>query len=277
MIAAEILFTKIPSDFQWIMAIILPLVRELNSKILNNLLDRSRYCDAIITKLVVTIVINCVHAFFNTMAISFFANQLTTWCILGADFIVNIIHVVNIIRLYRKIVPDDLQYENKFSVVKDEVKKWFVIEMIEVLVPIAFMLTFLIAYYGPNATLIGNVRSNYFQYKEIKDVPNFLEEPIIMLVLDLGNAITGGILLWMFCSIDFMIEGYYFLKIFFPFLAASVAGKVTHVIYHLILSIMFIHLKNTTSTEVYYTLIEICFFFSVLFPVGGQFGDGPYL
>ena len=48
-------------------------------------------------------------------------------------------------------------------------------ELIEFITPLAFMVAFIFAYYGPNAKLIGQIAITIWQYEAIEDAPGFLK------------------------------------------------------------------------------------------------------
>ena len=75
-------------------------------------------------------------------------------------------------------------------------------ERCEIVVPLIYILTFLMAYFGPNAELIGNVKLTIWQYQAVKDINKFLENVFFLFVIDLIGAVVNGFLLWMTCQIN---------------------------------------------------------------------------
>ena len=43
-------------------------------------------------------------------------------------------------------------------------------ELCEGLTPLAYAISFSMAYYGPNAELLGNIKSDYWHYEAVQDV-----------------------------------------------------------------------------------------------------------
>ena len=43
-------------------------------------------------------------------------------------------------------------------------------ESLEIIIPIAYLICFVIAYFGPNAEILGNVRNDYWQFKSVDDI-----------------------------------------------------------------------------------------------------------
>ena len=50
-------------------------------------------------------------------------------------------------------------------------------EMIELVLPLAYSICLLAAYFGPNAEKIGNIGSDYWQYSSIEDINHILIGP----------------------------------------------------------------------------------------------------
>ena len=74
--------------------------------------------------------------------------------------------------------------------------------MVELMVPIFYILVFVAAYYGPNAKIIGNIGNSYWQYNAVKDVGKTIEFISIFFFIDFCSVIFCTFLLWKFCQID---------------------------------------------------------------------------
>ena len=74
-------------------------------------------------------------------------------------------------------------------------------EMIELVLPLGYFATLLIAFFGPNSELIGNVGSDYWQYTPIEDLDHTITCILMFFFVDLGSLFASEILLWTFCKI----------------------------------------------------------------------------
>jgi hypothetical protein len=233
-IALKIMFRKIPIPIQWIMSIILPLVRELNLWVLSKLLEKATNYDLtvpLVPKLTSTLALNIGYAFFIAMLIADSPTAGTSNAILAVDFIINLCSLFQIIKLHRKIVTSEgLDAEKVIIKKKEETLKLFAIEIVEFMAPLAYIITFLIAYYGPNATILGNIRNSDFAYKEVEDVENFVWALLKMFSADFVNLIISCIIFWKVASINFLQEGYKMMKVYWPFIAVKVGGALFVVI-----------------------------------------------
>ena len=76
------------------------------------------------------------------------------------------------------------------------------IEMIEVMVSLSFMLSLLVAYFGPNSNLIGNVGSSLCHYRKIEDIRHTVTNMFALFLTDFSSIIVTGVLLKLFCNIN---------------------------------------------------------------------------
>ena len=58
------------------------------------------------------------------------------------------------------------------------------------------------AYYGPNAELIGNVKLTLWQYEAVTDINEFLKNIILLFAIDFSSGVVNGLLLWTTCQIN---------------------------------------------------------------------------
>ena len=66
--------------------------------------------------------------------------------------------------------------------------------------------TVLVAYYGPNAGILGNIRNDYWQYSSIDDLGQLILSVLLMAIVDSFSALIVGYWLRKVCSIDFLRE-----------------------------------------------------------------------
>ena len=233
LLGIKMIMDKLPLEIQWIMSVILPINRELNLLVFIKLLKKCidpKTTVFLVPKLAATIVVNNSHAFSIAMIFSS-TTKTTCYCILAVDFVLNLIMSYKIIRLYRNISPID-RSENEGSILEktEETLQLFAIEAIEFLVPIVYSITFVIAYYGPNAELIGNIRNNDWNFQSVDDIASFLGDMFLMFFIDFTSCIISGFALWKFSSTSFFREGYKMLKNFWPFVSIKMGGMIVMVV-----------------------------------------------
>ena len=216
---------------QWIMSIVYPLYREINLWVLRKIwkkMDSSGDDTFIFFNLTATVVMNLLHAIYVAITISTKASQLTAICILVVDVLINWYETYTIIKRCVRISSSNASIEES-NRLKMDVLKLIGIEMVEFLTPIAYTLTFAMAFYGANADLIGGVKFSGWHYKEVKDIGAFLTELGMMFFVDFACAIVSGILFWKFASINMLEEGYKLLKMYWPVISFRLAGSILRV------------------------------------------------
>ena len=111
------------------------------------------------------------------------------------------------IRLHNKIGDASDAQSKKIWIAekKSEITSLITVEVIEILIPLAYALAYTAAYYGPNAELMSGVKSTYFgmSANEIGPVMEFL---FIMFAFDTFGAVLVVILLGLFCQINAIKE-----------------------------------------------------------------------
>lgn len=80
-------------------------------------------------------------------------------------------------------------------------------EFVEAILPIVFGIAFAMAYYGPNATLMKEIKNDYFGEQQIEDVQYFYFVLILMFSFDLLAMVISGMFLNHFCKIN-LFQGF---------------------------------------------------------------------
>ena len=221
-----ILFTLVATKFQWILAFLLPIMREANFQILNYLMVTLANVQDGSGKMSVIVGINTYHALYVAILLGQTATGATSYCILTVDVLLNLHSCYQIIQLHNSIAPEgtEVAKEKKHLLVK-----LMMIETIEVLVPLAYLITVLIAYYGPNGDIIGNIRNDLWQYKSIDQIDKLVLAVLFMFVIDLFSAIIAGIWLWKMCSVHFLREACKVMDIYWIIIASNIANYLNYV------------------------------------------------
>ena len=72
----------------------------------------------------------------------------------------------------------------------------------EAIIPVTFVLIFIMAYYGPNAEFMGNVKFNQWHFKAITDLEQYISNIALLFFVDLSSAMISGVILWSTCKIN---------------------------------------------------------------------------
>ena len=202
-IAFSIIFEYVPLNRQWSIAIMLPLLREVNIWIIEMLAQKSADGTDTSVTIATTHLVNTRHCIFLAVMVGTKATNLSSWIILLADFFYNLYLTLKIIWI-KKTKPNNEKnnlemFHLLFSLTINE--------LIEVVMPMTFLVCFLFAYYGPNAEIIGGVKSSHFHYEPVTNINGFVQKMILFLLVDLFSVIFVGTLLWLSCKIN-LIRAY---------------------------------------------------------------------
>ena len=89
-----------------------------------------------------------------------------------------------------------------FFIAQEETDILVLTERMEAIIPVTFVLIFIMAYYGPNAEIIGNVKFNQWHFKAITDLEQYVSNLALLFIVDLSSAMICGVILWTTCKIN---------------------------------------------------------------------------
>ena len=224
-------FTKVPSQLQWIMAFLLPTLRYMNERIMQLLVRRAAGSGNLYAMANVSITMNVYFSMFVAIVIGSIATPLTSYSILGVDFILNMLSCINIIRIHRRIDPEHSNSKNLEVRKRNETTILALTEIVEVLVPMLYLSTFLIAYYGPNALILGGIKNSYWNFEAVEDLETLIEGIGLMFLFDIIFGIVSVVILWKFTKLNMMREYCMALKKFWPIMTLRLATNTSKVMY----------------------------------------------
>ena len=125
------------------------------------------------------------------------ATLATTAVFTGFDFVSNVYTSLKIVWLKKRHSNDTQQQV-------DLLQGLSLNELTEFTAPLAFMLSFVAAYYGPNYSLIGNVGATYWTFVATEDINHSLKLMSLFFIVDFCSTIISCIciVLWLFCKIN---------------------------------------------------------------------------
>ena len=188
-------FIMLPEDnYQWIMAIILTIFRELsvwfftwyNSKHANER-DKKPIGDLFLHDMATR------HALALSIVCTTQATTQTSYLLLGIDFAINVFLASNIIRKKR---------QNSEENVDQDVQELMMAEKIEFVIPLLFAVTYLMGYHGPNGDLFGGIRVTIWDRQSPIPYDGVTYWLPIFFLFDLGSLVVSALLLWVFCRIN---------------------------------------------------------------------------
>ena len=214
------MFEKFPSRFQVGFALVLPMMRYLNSVIQHKMANKARGANESSAKLSVSSNVACSHALQLAIVIGSSATNFTSYVICGIDIILNLVSCLKIVILHKR------NGENACFMIKDRLQALVIKETLELMLPISYCLILTISYFGPNAEIMGNIKNDYWQYKKINDIIIPLKKIGLFLVADLVRVILSTLVLKISCNINFLSEYSRLMAVYWKPITTTIAAYI---------------------------------------------------
>ena len=223
-------FQTLTEETQWILAFLLPFSRLINTRLSKRIIKRVAADKDSMTTVFVSTRINANYAFFIAIAVGSLAFQTTSYLILFIEVAMHLYDCYQIIKL-KAIIDTESPHLTALKQEKEKaVQELVSVEILETLVPFIYAISFLIAYYGPNATVLGNIQNSYWQYEEVENIASLIFSVSEMILIDLSGSIVAGLLLWRFSEINLLNECCKMLKAYHLLLIARIGQICAKVI-----------------------------------------------
>ena len=191
-------FLKISPNLQWVLALTLPFARELNLWMQLKTAYKSAGSKDSSVEISCSYMVNTRHCVFLSVMLGTTATDLTSWVILGSDFVINLFLTLRIMWMKRqKEIDSKMETKMIHNLVSLTLN-----ETVEAVVPLSFFVCFLVSYYGPNAEIIGGVKSDFFHYTPVTNIERFIENLFLFIAVDFTSVITTTLFLWIFSKIN---------------------------------------------------------------------------
>ena len=87
--------------------------------------------------------------------------------------------------------------------VREDIEYLILTERNETLVPLTYLAIMAMAYYGPNAEIMGSVKLQIWHHKyTIEDFGAFATNILILFAVDFLSFVINGLMIWKFCGIN---------------------------------------------------------------------------
>ena len=150
------------------------------------------------------------HSIFLSVCVGGLATDLTIYTLLLLENIYFIICMVQIIRKLRNLTPENLNHATS------ELMLLVLGETLEIIIPLAYMVCFIVAYVGPNAEVLGNVKNGYWQYKAVDDPISPLQNLLLLVSVDSVMLVGISIILYCFYNVNLFYVYIFILKEYGP-------------------------------------------------------------
>ena len=136
------------------------------------------------------------HILFLSVNLGSTTTPTTSYLILASDFTINLVDCFAIIYYHRK--GGESNERKKVGALVTLISN----EATEFILPMAYASVLLLSYYGPNAELMGNIKSSNWHYAGIVDINDTIFWLAVMFLVDSLSTVVSTLLLQIFCNIN---------------------------------------------------------------------------
>ena len=196
------IFHIIPNNVQWIMVFVLILVREWHSWILSFLGKKVSGNEDLSVEVIAIHYAAVRHIIFLSVNLGGTTTAATNYLMFGCDFCINML--CSFATMWLKNKPSSELNDNRQI---QAIMTQLINEFVEFIMPITYCICYLMAYFGPNADLMGNVKNDSWQYTSVDNIEELKEVlfwNFMMVIVDLGSTILTILLLYWYSKINIL-------------------------------------------------------------------------
>merc|ERR1711971_1445766 len=192
----SVLFFLCPIKIQWVLAIAMTIVREGNVLVLTAICKRvgANKDDDSLESIVNSLVI-FYHQTFLSVCVAILGTDATNYVCVALDFLCNMYLLYRTYRSAKGSTRDAGELRKNAQIL-------VVSESIGIIIPLAYLACLLVVYDGPNAVNLGNVKSDYFQWKKIDDFSKAAVNLLTLVFFDLLSSIFICLVAFFICRIN---------------------------------------------------------------------------
>jgi hypothetical protein len=126
------------------------------------------------------------HALFLSVVAGGSGTNLTMYMLFGIDVIINLLFTLQIIYFKRNGSTKEMT---------KTIQILLLTETVEISAPIIYSVCFILAYFGPNAEVLGNIKNSYYHYNAVEDIWLSFQNLCLLMGIDLISIlVTIGII-----------------------------------------------------------------------------------
>ena len=182
-------------DYQHFVALALPAIREISiwmgSKWIARCVNGDEKGAIIFLKYSMT----TTHTITLCYVIGSYTTITTSWVLMGVDFLCNVFICLWVVWT-KKFHPHKIRKQI------DLLQDLAIYELVEFHATFAFIFVIAMAYYGPNASILGNIGNSYWAYTAIVNIDQTLVNMGIFFLIDFSSTMLSASILWTTCRIS---------------------------------------------------------------------------
>ena len=190
-------------DMLWMIAILLFFMKKLNYSVMMRYLKKAALPEIVgLAKGMVTIENGAMFKSFVLVLIGSKTDAVTGYCFLGISVLLNMKYCLAIMKVHTQIIVDVDHIEASRERKQSLITTLMLNETVDFLTTVAYALAISIAYHGPNAGIIGNIKNDYWQYHVIDSLPDLLTGISYSMIVDATCGAITLLMLWSCCRIN---------------------------------------------------------------------------
>ena len=193
------LFHIVPRKVQWTLVFVLLVVREWHSWILSYLGQKISGGEDLSVEAIAIHYAAVRHIIFLSVNLGGITTNFTNYLMFGFDFVINI--GCTLVTMY--LIKKPRSEKNDSKLIKAAMTQ-IINESVEFIMPIAYCACYMMAYFGPNAELMGNVKNDSWHFTSVKNIHETLFWNAMMFVIDLGSTTLTILLLFWHSKINIL-------------------------------------------------------------------------
>ena len=136
---------------------------------------------------------NCYHALFLSVMAGGLCTSTTVFILLSIDLLLSLLATLQVLYYHHR--------GNTTSLVT-AVQNLVLSEVVEVSIPLLFTTCFMLAYFGPNNEVLGNIGNSYFHYSAVEDIWAAFRMLLIIMGIDFTLLIINFGILYKFAGVN---------------------------------------------------------------------------
>ena len=219
----SILFKALPGYLQCVMAFLIPLLKRFETFVLSRFVNRMSGGQDEASKVLLGLSINSDYSFF--IAVRLPDAEIATVCfIIAIDFFLQLKIAYKIVQLHT-VVNDEMTVNANMEKQR-MVTKLALAELTEGMAPLVYATGFFMAYYGPNGTLLRNVKSNHWGGKTVDDIGYLFQMMLLLFGVDAFSVLANSFILSALSSVNLFRECCRIMKIYWHFIVVKFAFRM---------------------------------------------------
>jgi len=187
-----------PKDYQWILAFAVPVVREVSVYFVTKTGCKAADNDNLFVVLVLQHGVLCTHALFLSVCMMALSTDATNVILLALDFCNNLYLCYVVLRNHKH------EEEARRAKCIDALFTMLLSEVLELFIPLAYLVCFLVAFNGPNKSVLGNIGAERWQYGKVEndEVGSAVTIILVFAGIDALSLVISAAALWLLRGIN---------------------------------------------------------------------------